>query len=234
MKKLNIRNLSKEFTVHTRGGIKIKGYSNISFELDRGEFISLYGPSGLGKSSVLKALYRTYKTTSGEILFERNNGTTIDIASASESEILNLRKESIGYVSQFLQVLPRISAVDIVAQPLIEKGESLMVAKDKAKEMLNFLNIKEELFDISPLTFSGGEQQRVNIAKGIIAPKSLLLLDEPTASLDKTNTNKVIDKLLEIKKEGVSMIGIFHDIDCMKRISDKVYDMKEKRYADNY
>lgn len=131
-------------------------------------------------------------------------------------------------------MLPRISAVDIVAQPLIDKGESMDVAKDKAKEMLSFLNIKEELFDISPLTFSGGEQQRVNIAKGIIAPKSLLLLDEPTASLDKTNTNKVIDKLLEIKKEGVSMIGIFHDIDCMKRISDKVYDMKEKKYADNY
>ncbi|QOG12348.1 phosphonate C-P lyase system protein PhnL [Arcobacter sp. FWKO B] len=234
MKKLIINNLSKEFTVHTRGGIKINGYKNISFELDRGEFISLYGPSGLGKSSVLKALYRTYKTTSGEILFERNNGTSIDIASASESEILKLRKESIGYVSQFLQVLPRISAVDIVAQPLIDKGESMDVAKDKAKEMLSFLNIKEELFDISPLTFSGGEQQRVNIAKGIIAPKSLLLLDEPTASLDKTNTNKVIDKLLEIKKEGVSMIGIFHDIDCMKRISDKVYDMKEKKYADNY
>jgi alpha-D-ribose 1-methylphosphonate 5-triphosphate synthase subunit PhnL len=158
----------------------------------------------------------------------------IDIAHAKESEILALRKESVGYVSQFLQVLPRISAVDIVSQPLIDKGESEMIARDKAKEMLSFLNIKEELFDVSPLTFSGGEQQRVNIAKGIIAPKSLLLLDEPTASLDKNNTNKVIDKLLEIKKAGVSMVGIFHDIDCMKRISDKVYDMKEKRYADNY
>jgi alpha-D-ribose 1-methylphosphonate 5-triphosphate synthase subunit PhnL len=158
----------------------------------------------------------------------------LDIAKASESEILHLRKEHLGYVSQFLQVLPRISAVDIVAQALIEKGESENKAKDKAKEMLAFLNIKEELFDISPLTFSGGEQQRVNIAKGIIAPKSVLLLDEPTASLDKTNTNKVIDKLLEIKKDGVTMIGIFHDMDCMKRISDKIYDMKEKRYANDH
>lgn len=234
MKKLIVKNLSKEFTVHTRGGLKINGYENINFELNRGEFLSLYGPSGLGKSSVLKALYRTYTTTGGEIIFEKQNGETIDIASACESSILNLRKESIGYVSQFLQVLPRISAVDIVAQPLIDKGESENIAQQKAKEMLSFLNIKEELFDVSPLTFSGGEQQRVNIAKGIIAPKSLLLLDEPTASLDKNNTNKVIDKLLEIKKEGVSMVGIFHDIDCMRRISDKVYDMKEKRYADNY
>jgi alpha-D-ribose 1-methylphosphonate 5-triphosphate synthase subunit PhnL len=234
MEKLIVKNIAKEFTVHTRGGLKINGYENISFELNRGEFLSLYGPSGLGKSSVLKALYRTYTTTSGEILFYTQDGDVIDIAHAKESEILALRKESVGYVSQFLQVLPRISAVDIVSQPLIDKGESEMIARDKAKEMLSFLNIKEELFDVSPLTFSGGEQQRVNIAKGIIAPKSLLLLDEPTASLDKNNTNKVIDKLLEIKKAGVSMVGIFHDIDRMKRISDKVYDMKEKKYADNY
>jgi alpha-D-ribose 1-methylphosphonate 5-triphosphate synthase subunit PhnL len=234
MEKLIVKNIAKEFTVHTRGGLKINGYENISFELNRGEFLSLYGPSGLGKSSVLKALYRTYTTTSGEILFYTQDGDVIDIAHAKESEILALRKESVGYVSQFLQVLPRISAVDIVAQPLIDKGESEVIARDKAKEMLSFLNIKEELFDVSPLTFSGGEQQRVNIAKGIIAPKSLLLLDEPTASLDKNNTYKVIDKLLEIKKAGVSMVGIFHDIDCMKRISDKVYDMKEKRYANNY
>ena len=234
MEKIKVRNLHKEFTVHTRGGLKINGYHDINFELNKGEFLSLYGPSGLGKSSVLKALYRTYTTTSGEILFNCEDGKILDIATASESEILHLRKEHLGYVSQFLQVLPRISAVDIVAQPLIDKGEEEGKAKEKAKEMLSFLNIKEELFDISPLTFSGGEQQRVNIAKGIIAPKSVLLLDEPTASLDKTNTNKVIDKLLEIKKDGVTMIGIFHDMDCMKRISDKIYDMKEKRYANNH
>lgn len=234
MKKIIVKNLHKEFTVHTRGGLKINGYHDINFELNKGEFLSLHGPSGLGKSSVLKALYRTYTTTSGEILFNFENGKQINIASASESEILNLRKEHLGYVSQFLQVLPRISAVDIVAQPLIQKGESENSSKEKAKELLSFLNIKEELFEISPLTFSGGEQQRVNIAKGIIAPKSVLLLDEPTASLDKTNTNKVIDKLLEIKHQGVTMIGIFHDIECMKRISDKIYDMKEKKYANNY
>ncbi|MDD2974816.1 phosphonate C-P lyase system protein PhnL [Aliarcobacter cibarius] len=231
MEKIKVRNLHKEFIVHTRGGLKINGYHDINFELNKGEFLSLHGPSGLGKSSVLKALYRTYTTTSGEIIFNLEDGNYIDIAKANESEILKLRKEHIGYVSQFLQVLPRISAVDIVAQPLIDKGESEKNSKEKAKEMLNFLNIKEELFDISPLTFSGGEQQRVNIAKGIIAPKSVLLLDEPTASLDKNNTNKVIDKLLQIKKDGVTMIGIFHDIDCMKRISDKIYDMKEKKYA---
>lgn len=138
MEKLKIRNLHKEFTVHTRGGLKINGYHDINFELNKGEFLSLYGPSGLGKSSVLKALYRTYTTTSGEILFNYEDGSSLDIAKASESEILHLRKEHLGYVSQFLQVLPRISAVDIVAQPLIEKGESENKAKDKAKEMLSF------------------------------------------------------------------------------------------------
>ncbi len=234
MKKIEIKNISKMFTVHTRGGLQVHGYEDISFDVNQGEFVSLYGPSGMGKSSVLKAIYRTYTTTSGDILFYKNENESLNIATANESDILELRKNHLGYVSQFLQVLPRISAVDIVAQPLIEKGESQEVSKEKAKQMLDYFNIKEELFDISPLTFSGGEQQRVNIAKGIIAPKSVLLLDEPTASLDKINTQKVIDKLIDIKKDGISMIGIFHDLECMKKISDKIYDMKGKKYADNY
>ena len=234
MEKLKVRNLSKEFTVHTRGGIKIQGYENINFEVKKGEFLSLYGPSGMGKSSILKALFRTYTTTTGDIIFTKENGDSVNIASCDDSTMLSLRKDEIGYVSQFLKVLPRIGAVDVVAQPLIDKGESEEIAKEVAKELLSYLGIKEELFNVSPLTFSGGEQQRVNIAKGIIAPKSVLLLDEPTASLDMTNTNKVIDKLLEIKKQGVTMIGIFHGMDCMKRISDKIYDMKEKKYANNY
>ena len=234
MEKLKVRNLSKEFTVHTRGGIKIQGYNDINFEVKTGEFLSLLGPSGMGKSSILKALFRTYTTTGGSIVFTKDDGSSIDIATCDESTILELRKNEIGYVSQFLQVLPRISAVDIVANPLITKGESEQKAKDAAKELLSYLDIKEELFDVSPLTFSGGEQQRVNIAKGIIAPKSLLLLDEPTASLDKINTQKVIEKLKLIKQSGVCMVGIFHDIDALRAISDKVFDIRTKEYANNY
>ena len=147
-------------------------------------------------------------------------------ANATESEILNLRKSEIGYVSQFLQILPRISAVDVVSEQLIFKGESEEVARQKAKEMLDYLSIREELFDLSPLTFSGGEQQRVNIAKGIIAPKSLLLLDEPTASLDRTNTMKVVEKLKELKIQGVAMVGIFHDLEAMEIISDNIYKLE--------
>jgi alpha-D-ribose 1-methylphosphonate 5-triphosphate synthase subunit PhnL len=233
MYKIKVKNLSKTFKIYSRGGLEIQGYEDINFEVKKGEFISLFGPSGMGKSSILKALFRTYTTTKGDILFVKEDGSTVNIAHCSESQMLELRKNEIGYVSQFLQVLPRISAVDVVATPLIEKGESENIAQDKAKEMLSYLSIKEELFNISPLTFSGGEQQRVNIAKGIIAPKSVLLLDEPTASLDKINTMKVIDKLKEIKKEAVAMVGIFHDLDAMSSISDKVFDIKEKRYA-NY
>lgn len=226
MVRLEVKNLQKTFTVHTQGSIEVKGFENIDFSVKQGEFLSLFGPSGAGKSSILKTLFRTYTTTSGNIVFYRDNGSKIDIAHATESEILALRKSEVGYVSQFLQILPRISAVDVVAEQLILKGESEEVSRDRAKEMLSYLSIREELFDLSPLTFSGGEQQRVNIAKGIIAPKSLLLLDEPTASLDKTNTMKVVEKLKELKKQGVAMVGIFHDLDAMEMISDTIYNLE--------
>ena len=226
MIRLEVKNLNKTFIVHTRGSIEVKGFENINLSVKQGEFLSLYGPSGAGKSSILKTLFRTYTTTSGNIIFHKDNGSTIDIANATESEILNLRKSEIGYVSQFLQILPRVSAVDVVSEQLIFKGESQEVARQKAKEMLDYLSIREELFDLSPLTFSGGEQQRVNIAKGIIAPKSLLLLDEPTASLDRTNTMKVVEKLKELKTQGVAMVGIFHDLEAMEIISDNIYKLE--------
>ncbi len=226
MIRLEVKNLNKSFKVYTRGGVEVKGFEDINLEVKRGEFLSLFGPSGAGKSSILKTLFRTYTTTSGNIIFHRDDGSTIDISSATESQILSLRKDEIGYVSQFLQILPRISAVDIVSEQLIIKGESELIARTKAKELLDFLSIREELFDLSPLTFSGGEQQRVNIAKGIIAPKSLLLLDEPTASLDKTNTMKVVEKLKILKTQGVSMVGIFHDLEAMEIISDSIYELK--------
>jgi len=226
MIRLEVKDLNKTFKVHTQGSIEVKGFENISFDVKQGEFLSLFGPSGAGKSSILKTLFRTYTTSSGKIMFHRDNGSVIDISNATESEILNLRHSEIGYVSQFLQILPRVSAVDVVAEQLIFKGEGEESSREKAKEMLDYLSIREELFDLSPLTFSGGEQQRVNIAKGIIAPKSLLLLDEPTASLDKTNTMKVVEKLKEIKKLGVSMVGIFHDLEAMEMISDKIYKLE--------
>lgn len=218
---LEVKNLNKHFIAHTRGGIEVSGFHNVSFTLKKGQFLSIAGKSGSGKSSILKVLYRSYLPSSGSINLYDNGVFIASITDSSDSEILSLRESHIGYVSQFLEVLPRVSAVNIVANPLVLQGES----ETKAKEMLGFFGIKESLFDLSPLTFSGGEQQRVNIAKGIIAPKKLLLLDEPTASLDKDNRQKVLEKLRILKQDGISMIGIFHDKESMEAISDTIYTM---------
>ena len=220
---LEVKNLNKHFIAHTRGGIEVSGFHNVSFTLKKGQFLSIAGKSGSGKSS--KVLYHSYLPSSGSINLYDNGVFIASITDSSDSEILSLRETHIGYVSQFLQVLPRVSAVNIVANPLVLQGESETKAKESAKEMLSFFGIKESLFDLSPLTFSGGEQQRVNIAKGIIAPKKLLLLDEPTASLDKDNRQKVLEKLRILKQDGISMIGIFHDKESMEAISDTIYTM---------
>ncbi len=227
---LEVKNLSKNFIAHTRGSVEISGFKNISFSLKKGEFLSISGKSGAGKSSVLKVLYRSYLPSGGDVNFYDNGSFIASLTKADDSEILVLREKYIAYVSQFLQVLPRVSALNIVAHPLILQGESEKSATQKAKEMLDFFGIKESLFDISPLTFSGGEQQRVNIAQGIIAPKKLLLLDEPTASLDRENRQKVLQKLKSLKEQGISMIGIFHDKESIKFISDHIYNIQEQTY----
>lgn len=231
MIRLTVDNLAKHFTLHIRGGIVVKGFSNISFELKKGEFLALSGSSGSGKSSILKSIYRTYIPSYGNIFYYSESGKVTNLATANESTILKLRKTEIGYVSQFLRVLPRVTAIDVVAQPLKNLGEYEKKAQEKAAELLNFFGIREELLNISPLTFSGGEQQRVNIAQGVIAPKNLLLLDEPTASLDPENAEKVIIKLLEVKRKGTSLIGIFHNKDIIEKISDKIYNVEEGIYA---
>lgn len=222
---LEVKNLYKKFKIYIQGGVEIDGFSNINFSLEKGQFLSLSGASGVGKSSVLKSLNRTYLTNGGEIILQIDDDKKVDLTKLSDSEILSIRKTHIGYVSQFLQVLPRISAVDIVSSALIEQGESEEISKQKAKELLDYLSIKEELFELSPLTFSGGEQQRVNIARGIIAPKPLILLDEPTASLDIQNRLKVVEKLKNLKKQGVTMVGIFHDKETMNLIADFTYEI---------
>jgi len=224
--KLKVDGLHKIFTVHNQNGREIEGFMHISFELKKGSFCALMGPSGAGKSSLLKCIYRTYLPTGGSVELTCTDGTTYDLVRLSEGEIINLRKKEIGYVSQFLKVLPRISAVNVVAQPLIDWGESEVSSKEMAKDILNNLGIREELFDISPLTFSGGEQQRVNIAKAIIAPKELLLLDEPTASLDQVKTEKVIEMLKILKDKGITMIGIFHDQRLTDMIADETIRLK--------
>lgn len=218
--KLSVEGLEKHFTLHNRGGTRVRAFTDINFSLQCGQLLALSGPSGAGKSSILKTIYRTYLPDGGTVLFRRGDGSKVNLCSCDESKILELRKREIGFVTQFLKILPRVSAVDTVAHPLVEIGTPEEEARDMAEEMLDRLGIRKELFGLSPLTFSGGEQQRVNIARGIIAPKELILLDEPTASLDAKSGETVLEMLEELKKKNIAMIAIFHDERKIERVGD--------------
>ncbi len=222
---LKLEKLSKSFTVHTLGGKVIEGCGGVSFSAGPGELLGLAGPSGTGKSSVLKCIYRTYIPTSGHINYLSEEFGAVDLAQVSEHVIVRLRSREIGYVTQFLKVPPRVPAVDIVAEPLLWRGIALETARKKACDMLERLHIPRVLFDAYPVTFSGGEQQRVNVARAVAATPRLLLLDEPTASLDRASVGMIVDILRDLKKEGCAMIGVFHDRTLMESVADRVYEM---------
>ena len=189
-----------------------------------GGFLGLSGPSGAGKSSILKCIYRTYLPTSGEVWYDSLLFGKVNLAEIADNMIIDIRHKEIGYVSQFLKIIPRVAAVDIVAEPLLMKnGMSLMEAKTSARDLLERLEIPPHLFDAYPATFSGGEQQRINIARAIIWKPRLLLLDEPTASLDSHSVSIVVALLKELRTQGTSMIGIFHDHELMTAVTDSVY-----------
>jgi alpha-D-ribose 1-methylphosphonate 5-triphosphate synthase subunit PhnL len=221
---LDIQNLSKHFTLHEQG-TQIPSCSQVNLSATPGQLTALVGPTGAGKSSVLKCVYRTYLPSSGSMLFTQEDGSTLDLSGASESEMLQLRERDIGFVTQFLHCLPRKAAVDIVAAPLVRQGESASIARNKACELLSTLNVPERLWNVPPATFSGGEKQRVNLARGLIAKPRLLLLDEPTASLDPDTTDRVVDLLNSIKQQGVAMLAIFHHPALVERLADHVVEL---------
>ena len=221
---LKVKNLSKVFNIHILANKLIEGCDGVTFNVDNGEFLGLAGPSGAGKSTILKCLYRTYLPTSGDIWFDSILFGRVNMSTIADHMVIAIRHKEIGYVSQFLKVIPRVSAIDIVAEPLLKRnGVSEKEARKRAGELLERLNIPTYLFDAYPSNFSGGEQQRVNIARAIIWKPRLLLLDEPTASLDKDSTAIVVELLKELRREGTSMVGIFHDEKLMESIVDRVY-----------
>ncbi|TBX97268.1 phosphonate C-P lyase system protein PhnL [Rhizobium laguerreae] len=224
MSALNVAGIGKQFVMHLRGGIRIPVISDLSFSVERGECVVLNGPSGAGKSSVLKMIYGTYAVETGQIFIEHRGGR-IDLASADPRLMKQVRQKTIGYVSQFLRVVPRISAIELVAEPLISEGVEAQVAISRAKPLLERLNVPEALWALPPATFSGGEQQRINIARGFITEHPVLLLDEPSASLDAKNRQVVIDLIDEKKKAGVAMLGIFHDPDVRDAVADRLVDV---------
>lgn len=214
-------NVSKSFVLHLMGGTRLDVVRNVSFEVPFASCTVLGGPSGAGKSSLIKMIYANYRIDTGRILV-RTPGGMVDIATASPRAILRLRAETIGYVSQFLRVIPRVAAVDIVtSHGLGARDEN----RDRAISLLRHLSVPERLWALPPATFSGGEQQRVNIACGFMADKPVLLLDEPTASLDAKNREAVVELIERRKQAGTAIIAIFHDQALRDRLGDTVIDV---------
>ena len=207
---LKIEKLCKEFTLHQQGGVRIPVLEHISLEVNKGEAVAITGPSGRGKSSLLKLIYGSYKATSGAIRVF-HDGAWVDAVKAEPRDMIVIRRQTIGYVTQFLRVIPRVPALDIVAEPLIERGIAPGKAEERAMDLLSRLNIPEKLWPLSPMTFSGGEQQRVNIARGFAAHHPVLLLDEPTASLDDENRDRVLTLTAEACAAGSAIVAVFHD-----------------------
>jgi alpha-D-ribose 1-methylphosphonate 5-triphosphate synthase subunit PhnL len=207
---LKIDNLDKTFHLHQQGGVSISVFRDLSATVEAGETVAVTGPSGQGKSSLLKLIYGTYRATAGSIRVQ-HNGEWVDIVSAQPRDVLDVRRVTIGYVTQFLRVIPRVPAETIVAEPLTERGIAPELALERARMLLARLNIPERLWHLSPMTFSGGEQQRVNIARGFAAHFPVLLLDEPTASLDAQNRKRVLELIEEARSAGSAIIGVFHD-----------------------
>lgn len=222
---LRLENVSKHFTLHMQGGLLLPVVENVNLVVRSRECAVLDGPSGIGKSSILKMIYGNYLAASGAILV-RHEGEWIDVARAAPRQIVDLRRRAIGYVSQFLRVIPRISCFDLVAARACETGGSRAAGELRAAELLTRLNVPERLWRLAPATFSGGEQQRVNIACGFAALRPLMLLDEPTASLDKTNSDAVIALISECKAQGAAVLGIFHDAEVRRQAADTLIDVR--------
>ena len=221
---IDISNAEKTFTMHLQGGIELPVVRGVSFHVSPGECVVLSGPSGAGKSSILKMIFGNYRCDGGRINI-RHQGTVIDLARAEPREILSVRRETIGYVSQFLRAVPRVPTIDVVAEPLIANGTPRAEAREKAGALLHRLNIPERLWALPPSTFSGGEQQRVNIARGFISDLPILLLDEPTASLDAKNRAVVVELIEQKKRQRVAMVAIVHDDEIRHLIADRIVDV---------
>ena len=226
--RLSLSNVSKSFTLHLKGGVVLPVVRGVTFEVDAGECVVLGGPSGAGKSSILKMIYGSYRADDGSILVRTDDGP-VDVVTAPPRRILALRSSELGYVSQFLRAIPRVSALDLVVEALCEGASTTKEGHDEARKearaLLLRLNLPERLHGLPPATFSGGEQARVNIARGFAARRPILLLDEPTASLDAENRAVVESLISECRAAGAAIIGIFHDAETRARVATPTVDV---------
>lgn len=230
---LRLSDVSKHFTLHHQNGLTLPVLNAVNFEVAAGECVVLDGASGMGKSTLLKLIYANYRVSAGSIQYLDKGGDSLELTTATARELIAVRRHHIGYVSQFLRVIPRISTLDLVAEPLLaELGHdehAIKLAREQASVWLTRLRIPERLWGLAPATFSGGEQQRVNIARSMIKPRSLLLLDEPTASLDAQNTQTVVTLIQEAIAAGAAAVGIFHDQAVGNQLATRRIDMTNFR-----
>ncbi len=217
--------LAKSFTLHLQGGTRIPVLEDVELSVAPGECVALAGPSGAGKSTLMRLLYGNYGAGAGRILI-RHRGAEVDLATADARLVREVRRETLGYVSQFLRVIPRVPTLDIVAEPLAARGVPREQARARAGELLAGLNLPSRLHGLPPATFSGGEQQRVNLARGFAPGYPVLLLDEPTASLDAGNRDVVIGLIAAAKVAGTAVIGIFHDTEVRDRVADRLFEVQ--------
>ncbi|WEJ88784.1 MAG: phosphonate C-P lyase system protein PhnL [Klebsiella huaxiensis] len=224
MNAIRVENVYKTFVLHQQHGARLPVLADASLTVNTGECVVLHGHSGSGKSTLLRSLYANYLPDSGHINI-RHGDEWVDLVSASARKVLEVRKTTIGWVSQFLRVIPRISALDVVMQPLLELGIPHEESAARAARLLTRLNVPERLWHLAPSTFSGGEQQRVNIARGFAVDYPILLLDEPTASLDTKNSAAVVELINEAKARGAAIVGIFHDEATRNQVADRLHPM---------
>jgi alpha-D-ribose 1-methylphosphonate 5-triphosphate synthase subunit PhnL len=225
-----VENAVKSFTLHHQGGTRLEVLPGVSLTVSAGECVALTGVSGAGKSTLMRMIYGNYLAESGHIRVRHGEGW-VDVATAEPHEILDLRRSSLGYVSQFLRVIPRVPTLDVVAEPLLGLGWQREDARGRAADLLRRLRIPEPMWSLSPLTFSGGEQQRVNIARGFAHAYPALLVDEPTASLDAANRETVLELLHEAKAAGAAILGIFHDAAARAAVCDREFAVTRREAA---
>ena len=227
---LKVEDLSKTFTMHLLGGRRVNALNGVSFQVDAGQCVVVVGASGAGKSTLLKCIYRTYIATGGSVWFRTAAGETEDLAAVAQRRALELRRDEICYVPQFLKAPPRVPAVDVVSMPHAAAGPPEQV-RDEARQMLSFLGIGLEQQSSYPAVFSGGEQQRVNAARALLRPRRLILLDEPTSALDAENRERVLSLLSSTRKAGAAMIALVHDLPTLERLADRVMALEDGRVA---
>ena len=225
MRRITVTQVSKTFVLHNQGGTQLPVLNQMSFHVDAGECVVLYGQSGCGKSTLLKMLFGNYLADSGSIEIHTDQ-EVVDLVQAHPHDVLTLRRQTLSFVSQFLRVIPRVSTWDLVSDPLKRNGVDPSEIEDRVTQILHRLNLLESLWQLAPATFSGGEQQRVNIARSLILDSPIILLDEPTASLDANNREVVAELISEARERGAALVGIFHDDHLRAQIASRLIHLE--------